>query len=178
MPKLNARCTPETKAAFKALAAGHDLTESELLRQVIAAIVKRQPLPGTADRPFAGARAGYTGELHLRLRKHEIQRIHALAEPAGQSGPAWVVALIRERLGDATPFVASELDELAGAVRELGAVGRNLNLIAHRLMRTDQYSAQALQPERLAARVEAVHAAVRAMASRAASRVGANDARG
>ena len=89
-----------------------------------------------------------------------------------------MVALIRQRLGDATPFVERELDELSAAVRQLGAIGRNLNLLVHQLMRTDQYSAQALQPERLAARVEAVHAAVRAMASRAASRVGGKDGGG
>lgn len=178
MPMLAAQCSNETKVAFAAEAEQHGLTESELLRQMVAALLQKQSAPGSADRPFTGSRAGTTGELHLRLRAHEIERIRTLASAAGQSGPAWVVALIRQHLEGAAPFVASELDELAGAVRQLGAIGRNLNLIAHQLLRTDRYSAQALEPERLAAHVEAVHVAVRAMAARAASRMGGRDTDG
>lgn len=178
MPMLAARCSEETKAAFAVEAERRGLGESELLRQVVAIVVKQAPGGATSRTEQPSPDSTKTARVELRLRGHEVQRIRELAGAGGQSAQAWVVALIRHHLGDATPFVESELDELAGAVRQLGAIGRNLNLIAHQLMRTDRYSAQALEPQRLAARVRAVHVAVRAMVTRAASRMGGEDAHG
>lgn len=159
------------------LAERHGLTEAGLLRQVIAALLAQEQGKSSGPELFAGSRGGETGQLRLRLHKAEVERIRALAEPSGQSAQGWVVALVRERLDKAVPFAKDELGELREAIRELGAVGRNLNTITHRLLRSDQYDGQALEPQRLAAAVEKMRKAVNATVTRATHRAGGDDGR-
>jgi non-ribosomal peptide synthetase component F len=130
---LQTRCKPEIKQRFRALAREHGLTESMLLRRMVAVVLAQSsnatlPLSTTGTR---GGRGGYGGQIKLRLRQAEARAIRALAEPEGYSAQAWIVRQLRHRLEDAVPFAKEELHELREALRELGALGRNLNKVLH-----------------------------------------------
>src|SRR6185312_4232982 len=111
------------------------------------------------------------------LYEHEVRRIRELAELSGQSAQGWVVALIRQQIEHAVPFSKDELAELREAIRAIGPIGRNLNMITHRLLRTDQWSdAQGEFVQAAERAVEKVHRAVRTLAQKASHRTGAADA--
>src|SRR6185437_12152690 len=136
---LQTRCKPEIKHRFRALARQHGLTESMMLRRMVSVVLTQTsntalPLATAGTR---GGRGGYGGQIKLRLRPCEIRAIRAMAEPEGYSAQAWIVRQLRHRLEDAVPFAKEELSELREALRELGALGRNLNKLLHILQRSD-----------------------------------------
>lgn len=180
MPQLVARCPRETVESFRTFAKNAGRTPSQALREMVAAVLHQTPPqdagPTRAPRADCRSGSGPSGRLWLRLRPPELRRIRELADPAGQSAQAWVLGLIRERLGDAVPFAPADLAELRDAARALSAVGGNLNLVARELLRGHRYQSQAWQPERLADEVRAVRAEVRALIARAHTRTGDPDA--
>lgn len=176
MPTLKTPCTAEMKAAFVRLASQHGMTEAALLRQMVKRVLESCGKSGGTSGLPAG-RGGQGGQLQLRLRKHEVMRVRELAEASGQSAPGWVVALIRQQIEHAVPFSKDELAELREAIRQIGPIGRNLNMIAHRLLRSDQWSdAQGEFVQAAERAVEKVHRAVRNLAQKASHRTGAADA--
>lgn len=169
---LKASCAFETKTAFKAMASAYGVNETILLRQMVERVLRANGRVAGCE--ACGDRGGRGGRLTVRLTGAEVAQVRAFAKPAGQSAPGWVVALVRQRLGHAVPFSGGELAELHDAIRELSAVGKNINMIAHRLMKTDRY-AEAWEPERLAQIVGRVRIAVGEMRERAIQRVGASN---
>ena len=154
MPVVKALCSADIKARFRALAAAEGLTESMLLRRMVATVVVQ---PGNAHLVSAeihGGRGGQGGQIKLRLRPTEIRAVRALAEPEGYSAQAWIVRLLRYRLEGAIPFAREELEAQRIAIRELSAVGRNLNTITHRLLRSGQLEGGNLKLDALAKAVE------------------------
>src|SRR6185437_2441510 len=169
---LQTRCTAEIKNRFRALASGHGLTESMLLRRIVAALLTQH-----ADEVLAfsatqtrGGRGGHGGQVKLRLWPEEVRAIRALAEPEGYSAQAWVVRQLRHRLEDAVPFAKDELSELREALRELGALGRNLNKLLHLLQRSDRFLDGSLDLRALHASVERLRRAVTETVTRATHR--------
>ena len=107
-----------------------------------------------------GIRGGQGGQIRLRLRLAEIQAIRTLAEPEGYSAQAWIVRQLRHRREDAVPFAKEELTELREALRELGALGRNLNKLLHILQRSDRFLEGLLDLKTLSDAVERLRRAV------------------
>lgn len=171
MTTLHTRCSEATKQRFQALAASHGLTASLFLRKMIAAVLAgteagSAPLPSAEIR---GGRGGSGGQIRLRLRSDEVRAIRALAEPEGYSAQAWIVRQLRHRLDGAIPFAKDELDELREVMRELGALGRNLNRMLHILRRTDRLEGS-LEMEALSANIEQLRRAVTETFTRATHR--------
>ncbi|MDE2467108.1 MAG: hypothetical protein KGO02_25860 [Alphaproteobacteria bacterium] len=106
----------------------------------------------------------------LRLRSSEAQAIRALAEPEGHSAQAWIVRQLRYRLEGAVPFAKEELAAQHGAIRELAAVGRNLNTLTHRLLRSGQFAEGMLDLQALAQAVERLRREMMATTTRASHR--------
>lgn len=172
MPILKTLCSDEAKSRFGALAMREGLTESMLLRRMIAAVIVQHgdpgaPLPKSETR---GGRRGYGGQIKLRLRPSEVQAIRALAEPEGYSAQAWIVHQLRHRLEGAVPFAKEELAVQHDAIRELSAVGRNLNTITHRLLRSGQFEAGLLDLQALTKSVERLRRDMTATTTRASHR--------
>lgn len=172
MTVLHTRCSAEIKERFRAIAEAEGLTESLLLRRMAAAVVAKHgsgsnPVPRSDTR---GGRGGYGGQLKLRLRPSEIQAIRALAEPEGCSAQAWIVRQLRHRLEDAVPFAKDELDEMRDAIRELAALGRNLNSLLHVLHRSDRFEEGRLDLQALHAGVDNLRKTVTATMTRATHR--------
>jgi Mobilization protein NikA len=169
---LQTRCRPEIKQRFRALAREHGLTESMLLRRMVATVLAQAsgtslPLSATGTR---GGRGGHGGQIRLRLRPEEVHAIRALAEPEGYSAQAWIVRQLRHRLEDAVPFAREELHELREALRELGALGRNLNKVLHILQRSDRFLDGQLELQALGTRIERLRRAVTDTVTRATHR--------
>lgn len=175
MPTLKTPCTAEMKAAFAQLATEHGMTEAALLRQMVKRVLESS---GKGSGPgLSAGRCGRGGQLRLRLMDHEVKRVRILAEASGHSAQGWVVALIRQQIEHAVPFSKDELAELREAIRAIGPIGRNLNMITHRLLRSDQWSEAQVEFVQAAERaVERVHVAVRDLAQKASHRTGAGDA--
>lgn len=172
MPTLKAHCSDSTKAQFRALAKSHDLTESTLLRRMAVTIIAKQgdanAVPPASE--MRGGKGGRGSRVMLRLRPSEVQAIRALAEPQGYSVQAWIVHQLRQRLEGAVPFAKEELSAQHDAIRELSAVGRNLNTITHRLLRSDQFEAGLLDLQALAKSVERLRREMTATITRASHR--------
>ncbi len=172
MPTLKAHCSDATKARFQALAKGEGLSESTLLRRMAVTVIAGQA--GVLGSPPAsemrGGQGGRGSRVMLRLRPPEIQAIRALAEPEGYSAQAWIVRQLRYRLERAVPFAKEELSAQHDAIRELSAVGRNLNTLTHRLLRTGQVAEGMLDLQPLAQSVERLRREMMATTTRASHR--------
>ncbi|MGH8144277.1 MAG: hypothetical protein ACREU2_17400 [Steroidobacteraceae bacterium] len=172
MPTLQTRCSVQTKNRFHALACAEGLKESILLRRMVTTVIAHHldavsALPRSDTR---GGQGGHSGRVMLRLRPTETRAIRALAEPEGYSASAWIVRQLRYRLEGAIPFAKDELNELRDALRELGAVGRNLNSLVHILRRSDRLVGDLLYLPDLADKVERMRRALTATMTRATHR--------
>ena len=172
MPTLKAHCSDATKARFQALAQREGLSESTLLRRMAVTVIAGQA-GGLGSLPTSEMRGGQGGRgsrLMLRLRASEAQAIRALAEPEGYSAQAWIVRQLRYRLEGAVPFAQDELSAQHEAIRELAAVGRNLNTLTHRLLRSGQFAEGMLDLQALAQAVERLRREMMATTTRASHR--------
>lgn len=177
MPTLKAHCSVATKARFQALAKAEDLSESTLLRRMAVTVLAGQDgahaaLPKSEMR---GGQGGKGSRVMLRLRPSEVQAIRALAEPEGYSAQAWIVRQLRYRLEAAVPFAKQELSAQHDALRELSAVGRNLNTLTHRLLRSGQFEERMLDLQALAKSVERLRREMTATTTRASHRAPRTD---
>jgi len=172
MPTLKALCSGETKARFGALAMREGLTESMLLRRMVTAVIAQYGNIGDAlpESDTRGGRRGHGGQIKLRLRPSEVRAIRAVAEPEGYSAQAWIVRQLRHRLEGAVPFSKDELCAQHDAIRELSAVGRNLNTLTHRLLRSGQFEGGLLNIQALAKSVERLRREMTATTTRASHR--------
>ena len=172
MPTLKAHCSEATKTKFRALAKSNGLTESTLLRRMAVTIIAKEADADAAP-PASEMRGGQGGKgdrVMLRLRPAEIQAIRAMAEPEGYSAQAWIVRQLRHRLEGAVPFAKEELSAQHDAIRELSAIGRNLNTLTHRLLRSGQFDAGALDLQTLSKSVERLRREMTATTTRASHR--------
>ena len=174
MPTLKAHCSDATKARFHALAEREGLTESTLLRRMAVTVIASQDDARAAPpaREMRGGQGGQGSRVMLRLRPNEVQAIRALAGPEGYSAQAWIVRQLRQQLEGAIPFAKDELVELRDAIRELSAVGRNLNTLVHVLLRSDRLVGDLLDLPDVAKRVETLRRTVTATMIRATHRGG------
>ena len=172
MPTLKAHCSDATKARFHALAEREGLTESTLLRRMAVTVIAKQGDARAAPpaNEMRGGQGGQGSRVMLRLRPNEMRAIRALAEPEGYSAQAWIVRQLRHRLEGAVPFAKEELAAQHDAIRELSAVGRNLNTLTHRLLRSGQFAEGLLDLQALAKSVERLRREMMATTTRASHR--------
>jgi len=172
MPTLKAHCSAATKARFQALVRAEGLSESTLLRRMAVTVIAGQSgtLASLPASEMRGGQGGRGSRVMLRLRPTEIRAIRALAEPEGYSAQAWIVRQLRYRLEGAVPFAREELSAQHDALRELSAVGRNLNTLTHRLLRSGQFADGILDLQALAKSVERLRREMMATTTRASHR--------
>ena len=141
--KLEARCDADLRRAFEQLAAAKGMRPSELLRLIVAHVLKSSGIDvDHAASPQVRERR--TERVSVRFSPSEWQALLPLAEPFG-GVRAWLVALTRSRIFANSPqFSLREVQALHESTRELWAIGRNVNQIAH-AMNTDLRQAGQLQ---------------------------------
>lgn len=116
------------KGRWQQLARQNGSTSAALLRAAVQQLLKSNAL----DSGIVGeASSGGSTRLHIRLRRAEAAVLSLAAERDGLSRQAVVLALIRAHLLRQPTPNASELSELRESNRQLAAIGRNLNQLAH-----------------------------------------------
>lgn len=131
MPVLKALVETRTKARFRAMARERGLSESELLRMVVLAVTEEDDGGGQVIKPDA-ERVDLT-RTTVRMPRFLMDGVHERAKANGMAPSRWIAALVQSNLTRQPVMNAAELAGLQASNRELAAIGRNINQIAHAL---------------------------------------------
>jgi hypothetical protein len=143
---IQCRIDPQLKLRLRAVALQQGLTESGLLKRLVIAAVG--VAPATDADILAVEPVGPRARVYVRLRPGDHAMLRERAATRGLSSATYVSMLVRTHLCGVPPLPDRELADLGASVAALGAVGRNLNVIAriaHRTGRIDGLSTQDLK---------------------------------
>ena len=131
---IAARVSSETKTRLKALAEQRQLSESALLKRLLELTLDGAAVPklGNLGRVRRVARAA---RLYLRLQPDDQLLLAERAAARSMAAATYVSVLVRAHLRHLTPLPKDELMAFRRSIAELGAIGRNLNQIAHAVQR-------------------------------------------
>ena len=130
---LIAACvSADTKARFRALAAGYGLTESALLKTLIDRAIEARP-PAIGEESLAVRDAARAERLYVRLYRDDRQLLAERAAARGMPSATYLAVLARAHLRHLNPLPETERKLFAQGVATLSAIGRNLNQIARRV---------------------------------------------
>ncbi|HEX4267350.1 MAG TPA: hypothetical protein VHY36_05650 [Steroidobacteraceae bacterium] len=133
----------ETKQRFAAAAARQSLSESALLKRLVEQMLASAPsddLTGPVVRPdLRDAR------LTVRLVPEDRALLRERAAARTMQAATYVSVLVRSHLRGVAPLPDRELSSLQAPVRELAAIGRNLNAMARLLQQDARQAAPGLQ---------------------------------
>lgn len=119
------------KTALRQFCREKGVTEADLLRRMIRRILGDSIDTGEGKRPASAVKEG-SNNLTLRLNGSEIRKIERRAEEEGFSfRTSWAVAVLRQALSSAPVLTGDEVKAIRESNRELAAIGRNLNQVAH-----------------------------------------------
>lgn len=131
MPVLKTLVEPEVKAQFRARAQSQGLSESELLRALVLVATEQEP---QANAPVVLDPADADLErITVRMPRFMLQAAKARAEKKGMAPSRWITALVQSNLTHNPVMNDEELAALLGNLRELVAIGRNINQMAKSL---------------------------------------------
>jgi len=122
----------DTKARFRALAAGYGLTESALLKTLIDRAIDARP-PAVGEEPLAVRDAARAERLYVRLYRDDRQLLAERAAARGMPSATYLAVLARAHLRHLNPLPEAERRLFAQGVATLSSIGRNLNQIARRM---------------------------------------------
>ena len=129
---IAARVSSETKARLRALAQRQQLSESALLKRLVDLVLNSATDVVSASAPSAD-RAIRCTRLYVRLTAHDRRLIEERAIARCLRPATYASNVLRAHLSGGSPIPDAELRALRQVTRELGAIGRNLNQIAHAL---------------------------------------------
>lgn len=121
---LAARVSSETKAQFSAIAHQRGLSESNLLKSLVSALIARETSTQTPDGMEARASPG--GRITLRLRRGDGLLVSALASARRMKPSSYLVMLIHAHVRRFGLLGPADVDDLKRAVSALGLVGQAL----------------------------------------------------
>ena len=140
---LKARVSPEIKLQAKVIADRELLTESAWLKQIVMREIRAADVGGAAEsRQLLKANSERLAEgltrsskacgktIYVRLRDEDLLLLEARAAARGLRTATYLSVLTRAHLRKLTPLPKDELLGLKLSIRELAAVGRNINQIA------------------------------------------------
>jgi predicted DNA binding CopG/RHH family protein len=134
MPALLTHVDKELKKRFQKLSKSKGVSESELLRSIV--------MEALLNNPF---QESYNPDLTLAFEKIETERITVrmpgfILEAAKEKGKAkgmatsrWIAALVQSNIAKNPVMAEQELITLKATIRELTAIGRNINQMARAL---------------------------------------------
>jgi len=131
MPVLKTVVEPGIKTLFRHMAKGRGLSESEFLRQVVLMVTGKDikeekpivPVPEKAE----------PSRLMIRLPLFLLEEAKRRGTSKGMATSRWVAALVQSNLTRSPVMSENELLALRANIRELTAIGRNINQIAKSL---------------------------------------------
>lgn len=123
---IGAHVSPETKARFRSLAEGLQMTESVLLKRIVDSAVRGV---GDIDADVLKPSGRWLRGSRTCVRLHPDDKL-LLSERAAARQMAvatYISVMVRAHLRNLSPLPEAELMALKRSVAELGAIGRNLN---------------------------------------------------
>lgn len=130
-PLIAARVTPETKLRLRALAEQHHITESALLKRLIDLALLQTTGVADGQSPQPVEPVSRNARVFVRLRPDDHVLLRERAASRGMASATYASIVLRTHLRSVAPIPDREFTELKRSVAELGAIGRNLNQIAH-----------------------------------------------
>jgi hypothetical protein len=128
-PFIAARVTPEVKTLLRALARREQITESELVRQLIETMLRMQLKEGELKLKEM-ERISRDSRLSVRLNLDDRKLLMERATARGVAAATYVAVLVRAHLHGVAPIPKEELLVLNGTIAELRMLGRTLNQMA------------------------------------------------
>lgn len=126
---IQCRVPAQMKALIHALAEREQITESTLIKQLLAVVLRTGALhaPPTVE---VSSKPNRDARLYVRLRPEDRVLLRDRSAARGMAPATYVSVLVRAHLRSLAPLPKQELMALNRSVAELGAIGRNLNQIA------------------------------------------------
>jgi Bacterial mobilisation protein (MobC). len=136
---VKARVSPEMKRQAKALAERELLTEAAWLKQLIIRELRAAKEAGRSDTMDAilSSREAARGvsvdvkRVYVRLCPEDWLLLEARAAARGLRPATYMAVLTRSHLRSLAPLPKAEYMAMMRSISELGAIGRNINQIAH-----------------------------------------------
>lgn len=128
---LSTWVTAETKQRFGALADQLGLSESALLNRLVDLNLHSTRVLETAFISAPPEKLPRDSRLYVRLRPEDHSILRERASGRGMAAATYASIVLRAHLRAVVPIPDRELSELKRAVAALGAIGRNLNQVAH-----------------------------------------------
>lgn len=129
-PCVKARVTAGMKAAFDRYASARNMTASVALKALVQHVVRSAQIDTASITPPKPPPLR-SERIAVRFSLEEIQAIEPMAVEFG-GVREWIVALVRSKIRpDAPQITLDEAKALYESNRELWAIGRNVNQIAH-----------------------------------------------
>lgn len=135
---LSTWISSETKQRFAGAAARQSLSESALLKRLVEQMLASAPSDHLAE-PISPSDSRYA-RLTVRLAPADRALLRERANARTMYAATYVSVLVRSHLRRVAPLPDRELSSLQASVRELAAIGRNLNTMA-RLLQQDAHQA-------------------------------------
>jgi predicted DNA binding CopG/RHH family protein len=137
MPILRARVDEDLKSLFLQKAEERNLSESELLRKVVLdffAHEKNKDEVGDVLRTVEpDAENAENEKMTIRLPRFLVDAAKDKAKAKGMVTSRWIAALVQSSLMQKPVMADQELTVLRSNIRELNAIGRNINQMARAL---------------------------------------------
>ena len=137
---IHCRVSMATKAALGALARHQGLTDSALLKRMIALALQSANLASGSSAVTAGESASRASRVTVRLRTEDQMLLRERASARGLAPATYVSVLVRSHLRSLAPLPKEELLAVKRTVAELASIGRNLNQIARAANQREQVS--------------------------------------
>lgn len=132
---IQIRVTPEVKARLRALAVREHVTESAVMRQLLAAMLRvqepRNSKPKEADPVPRDSR------LYVRLRLDDRKLLKARALARGVPSATYIALLVRSHLHAVAPLPEAELLAVRQSISELRSIGRDVKTMARAIGRDE-----------------------------------------
>jgi hypothetical protein len=126
------RVTAETKERFAAIARQQGLSQSVLLKRLIAAtLLAADTTSLNLDEPSKPLPA--SGKISVRLRPDDLLLLRDRAKARGMPSSTYVTFLLRGHLRSLPPLPTAEFSALRQSLMEVAAIGRNFNQMARAL---------------------------------------------
>lgn len=136
------RISPNSKARFEAVAAGHGLSPSEFLRQLIETVSEDAEVSETRQ-----TKAKREGKLTVRVGKDVRAKIEREAKSQGVPPSTWAARILTARTQAAPQPVKGERKAIRWGFRQLRGATTNLNQIATAMNR-DVFTGGRYAPKR------------------------------
>ena len=170
-PVVKARLKPGLHEQFEVARRAQGLSTSELIQRAVARELEFFGFSNAvfAEHPRVGAPHSQTDasktRLTVRLPRYVHQAATARAKTRGLPVSSWIAALVQSQVSATPVLTDDELEIVDASNRELAAVGRNINQIAH-VLNAAHFRVDRVRLDRLAElseKIEEVRQTIRAL---------------